>query len=132
MDPLSAALRSAGYDTWVDDEGSSLLPLTAAHAGPGSSASVHASEVYNSNLSEVLDDLDPSAAALGLASHVVVCVSRAYKESINCRHEAMCAKQLARRGRAGLLFVVLDRWVGLGVGLGVGVRVRVSQWQVRT
>jgi len=51
---------------------------------------------------------DVMAEAIERSCVVVVCVSRAYKESPNCRLEAKYAQQLYKKGKVRLAFVMMN------------------------
>lgn len=65
---LTKALRNVGYDVWRDEEGSNIVPKLSG-------------------------DIEASlATAIDYAHVVIICVSKQYKESINCRSEAQYCK----------------------------------------
>lgn len=81
---LCAALRGRGHDVWRDEDGSSVLE------GMGGATQ------------------DRMAEAVELSSHVIVCVSRIYKERPNCRFEAQYANKLSLRKRLRIVYVMMD------------------------
>eukprot|EP01034_Spumella_vulgaris_P026938 gene26938-33589_t len=81
---LTAELRLMGYDVWRDEEGSSLVPAMS-----GSTE-------------------ERMAEALESASILIICVSKEYKESPNCRMEAKYASQLSKKGRLQIYFVMMQ------------------------
>lgn len=102
---LAVELRNSGYDVWVDKEGSEAVPAVSGC-------------VHNCTLE-----------AVQRSDAVVICVSRKYKQSANCRMEARYACHLAKRGELRLYFVMMDEnyttvtaprrcdgWLGLMVG----------------
>jgi hypothetical protein len=122
---LGHELRQAGYEIWRDEvnflshrirrtlikancdeqEGSALLPPMSGSTD------------------------ERMAEAIELSSHIVICVSRAYKERPNCRMEAKYANQMAKKGKVKLLFVMMesdyttvstpdccDGWLGIMLG----------------
>jgi hypothetical protein len=69
------------------------------------------------------------AAAVEASSHVVVCVSREYKNSVNCQQEATYARQFEKKGKLKIIYVMMqsdftsvsqpdsvDGWLGIMVG----------------
>ena len=103
---LQSELKKLGYDVWRDETGSSLV----------------------ARMDGAYDD-DMLAKAVESASHVVVCVSRSYKESQFCRMEANYAQQLCRNDRLQMHWVMLESdytpiskgtscngWLGLMIG----------------
>jgi hypothetical protein len=69
------------------------------------------------------------AAAVEASSHVVVCVSREYKNSANCQQEATYARQFEKKGKLKIIYVMMqsdfttvsqpdsvDGWLGIMVG----------------
>ena len=102
---LHQRLKSAGYDVWRDEEGSSLVP----------------------SMNGSIDDR--IAEALERSAIVIICVSQAYKLSANCRMEASYANILAKKGLLKLCFVMMnedyttishpyycDGWLGIMIG----------------
>ena len=102
---LSSHLRDTyGYDVWRDEDGSALLsPLRGS-------------------------TIEHMAQAVELASVVVVCVSRQYKESANCRMEAMYAHQRQLKKKLEIIYIMTqehyttqssvetcDGWLGIMV-----------------
>eukprot|EP01041_Mallomonas_annulata_P016772 gene16772-34858_t len=81
---LTNCLRRMQYDVWRDEEGSLLMEAMSG-----------ATE-------------DCIAQAIELSSTVILCVSREYKESANCRLEAEYAQQLAKKGKLNLIFAMMD------------------------
>jgi hypothetical protein len=72
---------------------------------------------------------DCMAAAIEHSHTIIVCVSRAYKASANCRMEAKYANDMHKRGKVNLVFAMVeqdyttrsspeyvDGWLGLMVG----------------
>ena len=76
---LSKALKAAGYDTWKDEE-----IVGGVHGATG----------------------DRMPEAVEKSSHVIICISRDYKQSANCRQEALYAKKLCEKKQLQLLFVI--------------------------
>lgn len=109
VEQLGAELRRCGIDVWRDREGSSLLPPLIGGS-------------FNDSISAVIEQ-----------SHtLIVCVSPAYKLSINCHVEADYASVRAKQGKLRLVFVMLsedyttvsspehcDGWLGLIIGASV-------------
>ncbi len=102
---LAAGLRDKGVDVWRDEEGSQCVPAMSGSTG------------------------DCMAAAIEHSHTIIVCVSRAYKASANCRMEAKYASDMQWRGKIELLFVMMeqdyttrsapehvDGWLGLMIG----------------
>ena len=69
------------------------------------------------------------AAAVEASSHFVVCVSREYKNSANCRQEATYARQFEKKGKLKMIYVMMqsdftsvsqpdsvDGWLGAMLG----------------
>jgi hypothetical protein len=69
------------------------------------------------------------AEALEAASHVIIVVSKDYKESANCRMEAKYANQLTKKGKLKTIFLMVqneyttastpeycDGWLGIMIG----------------
>lgn len=81
---MADTLRKAGVEVWRDEEGSSIV-------GP---------------MSGSVDDT--MADAVDSSSTVVVCVSKAYKESANCKFEAVYANKRRKQGKLSLVFVMMD------------------------
>eukprot|EP01041_Mallomonas_annulata_P013018 gene13018-27470_t len=82
---LTNCLRQMQYDVWRDEEGSRLMEAMSG-----------ATEAC-------------MAQAIELSSTVILCVSREYKESANCRLEAIYAQQLAKKEKLSLIFAMMDR-----------------------
>ena len=102
---LAAGLRAKGMDVWRDEEGSQCVPAMSGSTD------------------------DCMAAAVEHSHTIIVCVSRAYKASANCRMEAKYANDMHKRGRVKLVFAMMeqdyntrsspeyvDGWLGLMVG----------------
>ena len=102
---LAASLRAKGVDVWRDEEGSQCVPAMSGSTD------------------------DCMAAAIEHSHTIVVCVSRAYKASANCRMEAKYANDMHKRGKVKLVFVMMDQayttrsspeyvdgWLGLMIG----------------
>lgn len=101
---LSKALRALGYDVWRDEEGSSLVPPMSG------------------------DIVETMAEAIQHAHLIVICVSREYKDSSNCRSEAKYARQRAHQNKLRIAYVMMDQnyttvsvpgvdgWLGFMVG----------------
>ena len=94
-----------GIETWTDITGSSLVGKMA-----GSTDSI-------------------MAAAVEASSHVVVCVSRDYKNSANCEQEAAYARQFEKKRKLKIIYLMMqsdfttvsqpdsvDGWLGIMVG----------------
>ena len=69
------------------------------------------------------------AAAVEASSHVVVCVSRGYKNSANCEQEAAYARQFEKKRKLKIIYLMMqsdfttvsqpdsvDGWLGIMVG----------------
>ena len=69
------------------------------------------------------------AAAVEASSHVVVCVSREYKNSANCQQEATYARQFEKKRKLKIIYLMMqsdfttvsqpesvDGWLGIMVG----------------
>merc|ERR1719235_1024298 len=82
---LAHLLRKEGYEVWRDEEGSAYVPPM----GQG-------------GVDEIM------AMAVEKAALVVVCVSKAYKESANCRMEGQYANRERKHGNVELAFVMMD------------------------
>ena len=82
---LAASLRAKGVDVWRDEEGSQCVPAMSGSTD------------------------DCMAAAIEHSHTIVVCVSRAYKASANCRMEAKYANDMHKRGKVQLVFVMMER-----------------------
>jgi hypothetical protein len=102
---LGASLRAKGVDVWRDEEGSQCVPAMSGSTD------------------------DCMAAAIEHSHTIIVCVSRAYKASANCRMEAKYANDMHKRGKVNLVFAMMeqdyttrsspeyvDGWLGLMVG----------------
>jgi hypothetical protein len=102
---LAAGLRAKGVDVWRDEEGSQCVPAMSGSTD------------------------DCMAAAIEHSHTIIVCVSRAYKASANCRMEAKYANDMHKRGKVNLVFAMMeqdyttrsspeyvDGWLGLMVG----------------
>lgn len=104
---LAHQLREThGYDVWRDEDGSQLLPHMCGST------------------------IERMAEAVELSSVVVVCVSKQYKESANCRMEAKYANRLASMGNIdGIIYVMMQEaytthsqpdscngWLGIMIG----------------
>jgi hypothetical protein len=102
---LAASLRAKGADVWRDEEGSQCVPAMSGSTD------------------------DCMAAAVEQSHTIIVCVSRAYKASANCRMEAKYANDMHKRGKVKLVFVMMeedyttrsspeyvDGWLGLMIG----------------
>jgi len=101
---LCQKLREGGLDVWRDDDGSKVLCKMADGQG--------------------IDDM--MGRAVDSSSHVIVCVSRSYKESHNCRREAEYASVVG----VETLYVMMDEnyttaatcakkpdgWLGVQIG----------------
>lgn len=81
---LGASLRRQGFDVWRDEDGSLLMD----------------------GISGATEDV--MAEAVERSCVVVICVSKEYKESANCRLEAKYAQQLFKKGRIRLAFVMMN------------------------
>eukprot|EP01040_Poterioochromonas_malhamensis_P009076 gene9076-9830_t len=81
---LTNRLKGLGYDVWRDEEGSSLVP--PMH---GDIVATMAEAIQNSYL-------------------IVVCCSREYKESTNCRAEAKYAQARQQSHNLRIVYVMLD------------------------
>ena len=73
-----------GVETWIDTTGSALV-------GPMAGST-----------DEVM------AAAVEASSHVVVCVSKDYKLSPNCRQEGSYARQQEKKGKLKIMYVMMQ------------------------
>ncbi len=102
---LAAGLRAKGVDVWRDEEGSHCVPAMSGSTD------------------------DCMAAAVEHSHAIIVCVSRAYKASANCRMEAKYANDMHKRGKVKLVFAMMeqdyttrsapehvDGWLGLMIG----------------
>ena len=102
---LGAALKAKSVDVWRDEEGSQCLPAMSGSTD------------------------DCMAAAIEHSHTIIVCVSRAYKASANCRMEAKYANDMHKRGKVNLVFAMMeqdyttrsspeyvDGWLGLMIG----------------
>jgi hypothetical protein len=81
---LGQTLQAQGIDVWRDETGSSLV-------GP---------------MSDSTDET--MALAVEASSVVVICVSQKYKVSPNCRQEAAYARQLEKKGRMKLVYIMMQ------------------------
>jgi hypothetical protein len=82
---LASMLKTAhGVETWIDTTGSALV-------GPMAGST-----------DEVM------AAAVEASSHVVVCVSKDYKLSPNCRQEGSYARQQEKKGKLKIIYVMMQ------------------------
>ena len=83
---LASMLKAShGVETWVDTAGSALV-------GPMAGST-----------DEVM------AAAVEASSHVVVCVSKDYKLSPNCRQEGSYARQQEKKGKLKIIYVMMQQ-----------------------
>ncbi len=82
---LAARLRAKGVDVWRDEEGSQCVPAMSGSTD------------------------DCMAAAIEHSHTIIVCVSRAYKASANCRMEAKYANDMNKRGKVQLVFVMMEQ-----------------------
>ncbi len=102
---LATTLKAKGVDVWRDEEGSQCVPAMIGSTG------------------------DCMASAIEHSHTIIICVSRAYKSSANCRMEANYAKGMQKRGKVQLVFVMMeqdyttssspeyvDGWLGLMMG----------------
>ncbi len=102
---LASEFRNLGYEVWRDVDGSSLVPAMS-----GSTE-------------------ERMAEALEAASVLIICVSKGYKESANCRMEAKYASQLSKKGKIKIFYVMMQReyttvsepdscdgWLGIMIG----------------
>ena len=101
---LTSMLRKRGLDVWRDEEGSSLVKRIS-----GSS-------------------MDIMAEAIEVAEFVVIFVSRAYRDSYNCKLEGKYAQIRERAGLATIIYVMMehdytpqsengvDGWLGIMIG----------------
>eukprot|EP01040_Poterioochromonas_malhamensis_P009077 gene9077-9831_t len=102
---LGNRLRALGYDVWRDEEGSSLV-------GPMSG-----------------DIVETMAEAIQHSFMVVICVSREYKDSSNCRAEAKFSRSRQQSHKLKIAYVMMDQnyttvskpnvvdgWLGFMVG----------------
>jgi len=101
---VSAGLRKSGFDVWRDEEGSSLVRKMM-----GSSMEIMAQAIENADV-------------------VVIFVSRAYRDSYNCKLEGKYAQVRERAGLTKILFVMMeedytpesnggvDGWLGMLIG----------------
>lgn len=81
---LTNQLRRMGFDVWRDDDGSQIAPRLSG-------------------------DIDDSLAkAIQLAHTVIICVSKAYKESVTCRSEAQYCRAKQRNNQLKMLYVMMD------------------------
>ena len=78
-------MRAKGVDVWRDEEGSQCVPAMSGSTD------------------------DCMAAAIEHSHTIIVCVSRAYKASANCRMEAKYANDMHKRGKVQLVFVMMER-----------------------
>ena len=74
-----------GYDVWRDEDGSSICGEMAG----GTDAKM--------------------AEAIEKSHTVIVCVSRGYKDSVNCQKEASYAHQLKDKGKVKLIYVMVQQ-----------------------
>jgi hypothetical protein len=77
-------LRTLGHVVWRDEEGSPLVPP----------------------MREAVDDV--MADAIEKSSTVIICVSKQYKSSANCRQEGAYANARKKKGLVKLLYVLMD------------------------
>ena len=84
---LQRALESKGYIIWRDEEGTDIV----GRLNSGETAS------------------DKMAEAMEISDFIIICVSPAYKVSANCRNEAKYATSCMKKGRAKLLFLMMDK-----------------------
>jgi hypothetical protein len=102
---LVANLKAKGVDVWRDEEGSRCLPALCGSTD------------------------DCMAEAIEHSHTIIICVSRAYKASANCRMEAKYANDMHKRGKVKLVFAMMDQdyttrsspeyvdgWLGLMIG----------------
>jgi hypothetical protein len=82
---LAAGLRAKGVDVWRDEEGSQCVPAMSGSTD------------------------DCMAAAVEHSHTIIVCVSRAYKASANCRMEAKYANDMHKRGKVNLVFAMMEQ-----------------------
>ena len=82
---LGASLRAKGVDVWRDEEGSQCVPAMSGSTD------------------------DCMAAAIERSHTIIVCVSRAYKASANCRMEAKYANDMHKRGKVNLVFAMMEQ-----------------------
>lgn len=52
---------------------------------------------------------DRMAEAIEASDVVIICISRQYKESANCRQEAKYANDLFKRGKLHIVYVMMDQ-----------------------
>mmetsp|Transcript_11283 Transcript_11283/g.12169 ORF Transcript_11283/g.12169 Transcript_11283/m.12169 type:complete len:734 (+) Transcript_11283:56-2257(+) len=102
---LGKKLRQMGYDVWRDEDGSSLVPPMSG------------------------DIVETMAEAIQHSYMVVICVSRQYKDSTNCRAEAKYARARQQSHDLKICYVMMDQkyttvsaptvvdgWLGFMVG----------------
>ena len=77
-------LKAVGYDVWRDEGGSSVVGKMGGNI------------------------VDRMVEAVEKSSHVIICVSKDYKERPNCRAEAEYASTLSRRGQLQILYCMMD------------------------
>ncbi len=82
---LATILKAKGVDVWRDEEGSQCLPAMSGSTD------------------------DCMAAAIERSHTIIVCVSRAYKASANCRMEAKYANDMHKRGKVNLVFAMMEQ-----------------------
>ena len=77
-------LRSLGVEVWRDEDGSKYVPAMSGNT----------------------DDI--MAEAIEKSSYAIVCVSRDYKESPNCRMEGKYINDLSKRHKLKMIYVMMD------------------------
>jgi len=98
-------LGSLGLCIWRDEVGSAVVPPMSGSTD------------------------DRMAEAIEKSSHVIICISRSYKTSANCRMEANYANDLFKKSKLNVIFVMMeedyhtrstpdqvDGWLGFMVG----------------
>jgi hypothetical protein len=85
VESLSHTLRGLGYEVWRDVEGSALVPTMSSGAAD-----------------------ERMAEAIEASRFVIICVSREYKVSSNCRMEANYASIREKTGNLKLLYVMVQ------------------------
>jgi hypothetical protein len=81
---LTKSLSDLGYEVWRDVNGSALVPPMSGSTD------------------------DRMAEAIECSHTVIVCVSKEYKVSGNCRSEANYANQLRKKGKVNILYVMMQ------------------------
>ena len=96
---LTTSLRRQGFDVWRDEDGSLLM----------------------GSMSGATEDV--MSEAIERSCVVIMCISKEYKESANCRLEGKYSQQLYKKGKCRLAFVMMNEdYTTVSKGQGVDGR----------